>query len=582
MRRFVVSGVLACLLASVFVLPGSAAAAVTDGTGPLDNAADLAAMQRFEADIPRFDFGGMITPTYFDKWPSVDPTATPNRMVGEGDSGNYTGVYLAAQSWRYAQSKIELRKLGPNGDAASIAFWAGQRDEALARATEIIRYYHVLVNIASKWQTTFDPKIDSEKKLTEYGWLSYGGGIVKGQKGLLMRACTRVDVTPEWKDLRYNHAPTGMLYGPFEFEGHRWYCLNGTSRDSYAGTVFGLSVALDFVATAENPALRRSVANDLMAMADYAYKYYGQQPRPHGTVANPVFGHNDLTGPISPLFFPQAPIQRLHLLQTARHAAGVTKNKLKKLRYDALWSHEVATTIATGQVHVNAAFDATQPHDAYYKYQLELMSWFNVIRLEPRMVNQRMLRSSLSPMWASLRDDGNAFFEAMIYALTGGNDARDLAVTHHHDWLDYYAFHEATARRGVTPFVHTGRCNIKGPVPADAPIEKQPLECVPRARIDMMLDRPGGGELLSAEVPNVDPTADTTTMRAKEPLPVGVRRLADFLWQKDPTIITGDHDVPWQGPSIDFLVSYWMLRYYTEVDVPDRLPLPAWHGPRFK
>ena len=119
----------------------------------------------------------------------------------------------------------------------------------MARATEIIRYFHVLVNIASKWQTTFDPQIDSSKKVTEYGWLDYGGGIVKGQKGLLMRACTRDDVSPLYKDLRYNHAPTGMLYGPFDFEGHRWYCLNGTSRDSYAGTVFGLSVALDFLAT---------------------------------------------------------------------------------------------------------------------------------------------------------------------------------------------------------------------------------------------------------------------------------------------------------------------------------------------
>jgi hypothetical protein len=71
-------------------------------------------------------------------------------------------------------------------------------------------------------------------------------------------------------------------------------------------------------------------------------------------------------------------------------------------------------------------------------------------------------------------------------------------------------------------------------------------------------------------------------MRANDPLPVGVRRLADFLWQKDPTVITGDHNVPWQGPSIDFLVSYWMLRFYTEVKVPALNPLPAWKGPRFK
>ena len=206
-----------------------------------------------------------------------------------------------------------------------------------------------------------------------------------------MRACTRDDVSPAWTDLRYNHAPTGRLFGPFTFEGHRWYCLNGTSRDSYAGTVFGLSVALDFLANADQPELQTSVANDLMAMADYAYKYYGLQPRPHGMVANPLFGGNDLEGPISPLFFPQAPIQRLHLLQTARHAAAVTGNTAATRRYDLLWAHEVAVTIIPGQVMANTVFDATEPHDAYYKYQLELMSFFNVIRLEPAATTRSML-----------------------------------------------------------------------------------------------------------------------------------------------------------------------------------------------
>ena len=115
MRRFFVSSLLACVLTPLLVLPGRADAAGTGAAGPLDNPADLAAMQRFEALIPKFTFGGMVTPVYLDKWPAVDRNATPNRMVGEGDSGNYTGVYLAAQSWRYAQSKIELRQLGSKG-----------------------------------------------------------------------------------------------------------------------------------------------------------------------------------------------------------------------------------------------------------------------------------------------------------------------------------------------------------------------------------------------------------------------------------------------------------------------------------
>lgn len=541
----------------VSALPSAALAATP---GPLDNPADQQAMHRFESAIPNHTFGGMITPLYYDKWPAVDANAKPNRMDAEPDSGNYTGVYLAAESYRYAMAKA---KIAATNDKHEAAYWTGQRDQALQRATEIIRYYHVLVNIASTWKTRFNLKIDPSKVGDETGFIDFGGGVIKGEKGLLMRACTANDNTkPIWQRLEYNHAPTGKLLGPFAFEGKNWHCLNSTSRDSYAGTVYGLSVALDFLAK-DVPALKTSVANDLMAMADYAYKYYGLQPRPHGTVANPATGGNDLEGPISPLFFPQAPIQRLHLLQTARHAAKLTNNKVKSLKYDALWAHEVAVTLATGQVHLNSVFDATQPHDAYYKYQLELMSFFNVIRLEPARANQKLLRSALSPMWATLFDDGNAFQEMLVYALTGTNSLVQRATTHHHEWLEYYAFHEQIERAGKAPWTQTAACG-------------KTLVCVNKTSSDATVSypKPKGTTIQVAPGQNGN-------LRAKDPIPVPRRRLADFLWQKDPTIITGDHDKPWQGPSIDFLIAYWMIRYYTEVERPAVSPLPTYVGPRF-
>ncbi len=93
----------------------------------------------------------------------------------------------------------------------------------------------------------------------------------------------------------------------------------------------------------------------------------------------------------------------------------------------------------------------------------------------------------------------------------------------------------------------------------------------------MVIRLPGLGE---HEVPSRP--GSVADKRAKDPLPVGVRRLADFLWQKDPTIVGGDHNTPWRGPSIDFLASYWMLRYYSEVrGGRPANPLPAWRGPRF-
>lgn len=578
--------VVAAVLSSlVLLVPHPEAAsrpAISDATGPLDTPADLAAAMRFERLIPEHTVGGMVTALLFDEWPHLDRDAKVLRMDGEGDSGNYTGVYLAAQSWRYAQAKRELAKLGvgplsTRGEASdAVRFWRTQRDEARARGREMVAYYHVLVNIARSWQTELDPHVDDSRAPDEIGFVDLGGGVFPGEAGLLMRTCTpaKVDPAKPWGDVRVNDHRQ-RLVGPLRWKGEDWFCVGATSRDSYAGTIHGLAVALDFLADGANRDLRTTLANDLMAMADYAIKYAWFQPRPHGEVANPALGHNDLDGPVSPLFI-QVPLHRLHLLQTARHAARVVRDVDAAQRYDLLWEEEVANTTRTGSLDLSMLVDAARPHEAQYKYQLHLMSFFNLIRLERDPVLRTDFKRALGIMDATTTDDGNAFYEAMLYALTGERRRRDEAVTHHRQWLDYYAFHEEAARRGKTPFVHTGRCSITEDPGPDAPIERRPLECVPMDQVYMTVTQPDGSEVETLFTPGVD-----EELRARHPLPVGVRRYADFLWQKDPMKITGDHKDPWRGPSIDFLGTYWMLRYYSEVAPAPRAPLPVWAGPRF-
>jgi hypothetical protein len=317
------------------------------------------------------------------------------------------------------------------------------------------------------------------------------------------------------------------------------------------------------------------IARDLMSMTDYAAKYLWTQPRPHGMIANPLLDHNDLEGPISPLFI-QVPLHKLHLLQNARHAANLIGDVEAAGRYEALWQAEVAASVASGALLDSMVIDAAAPHSTQYKYQLHLMSFFNVIRLEPDPIVREELLRAMGVLDASLTDDGNAFYEAITFALTGETPRLDEAVGLHRKLLDYHAFHEENARRGVTPFLHIPRCSITEDPGPDAPIEEQPLECVPKDQVDMVVTLPTGEEVETPFRPGTD-----TNLRAKDPLPVGVRRLADFLWQKDPTIVGGDHDTPWRGPSIDFLGTYWMLRYFSEVDVPALHPLPAWSGPRW-
>ena len=519
MRRIVV--LLALLLAVPLATAHASDPSVSDGTGPLDTPTDLDAALRFEALIPEFTFGGMIVALSYDAWPHLDSNAQALRMVGEGDSGNYTGVYLAAQSWRYTQAKRELSRLGVDpldtavGGSAPVQFWRQQRDSARARADEIVRYYHLLVNIAGQWQTSLDPTVvNNERSYEQVGWLDFGGGLVPGEPGLLMRACSPTDLADPLGDLRLNHAGHNNLFGPFRWEdGRDYYCLGGTSRDSYAGTIFGLAVALDFLATDENASLRTLLAADLMAMADYAIKYAWFQPRPHGMISNPAFGGNDLEGPISPLFI-QVPLHRMHLLQTARHAAQVVGDVSAKARYDVLWASEVAASISTGALAASMIPDAGAPHNAYYKYQLHLMSYFDVMRLEPDPAIRQEIARALGIMDATIGDDGNAFFEVMTYALTGEQARLDAAVVHHREWLDYYAFHEETARRGVTPFLHTGRCTITSDPGPGAPIEERPLACVPHDQVDMVVTLPTGEEVVTPFQPGTE-----DRLRSLEPAP---------------------------------------------------------------
>jgi hypothetical protein len=317
------------------------------------------------------------------------------------------------------------------------------------------------------------------------------------------------------------------------------------------------------------------VATDILDMADYATKYLWTQPRPHGRVANVVAGGDDLHGPFSPMFA-QVPLHQLAMLQVARHAAKVLSDPVRTAKYEAMYASEASAYIASGSLITEAIADAAKPHQQNYKFQLNFVHFYNLIRLEDDPVRRAAYMHALAAMTATTARDANAFFEIMTYALDGDPGRLAAAVQHHHEWLDYYAFHEAVARSGNTPFVHTGRCGITTDPGPDAPIEQRPLACVPKDQTDIVVKGPDGTEQRKTYMPGT-----TSDLRALDPLPVGVRRLADFLWQKDGTIIGGDHKTPWRGPSVDMLVTYWMTRYFSEATTPVRHTLPVWLGPAF-
>jgi hypothetical protein len=52
------------------------------------------------------------------------------------------------------------------------------------------------------------------------------------------------------------------------------------------------------------------------------------------------------------------------------------------------------------------------------------------------------------------------------------------------------------------------------------------------------------------------------TNRACSVIPVDERPTTDFLWQRSPFLLTGGKDGTTASAGIDFILPYWMARYY--------------------
>ncbi len=559
--RVVLGGVLVALalVASSGLAVAAPPASVSDGTGPLDTTADLEAALHFEDVMDEHFIYGQPLNLYYNTIDRVPGDI--DRSAHEGDAGLYTGAYLAAQSYRYVLAKQEIAKATPSSEVHD--FWTGQLAEAKDRIDVMVAKYHLLINIAKNWQTQFNPTVNGSDP-TAVGFIDFGGGIFPGEPGLLMRACHPSDAPTEF-NLKDHFGPfPGSI--TLKWDDGRFYdCLGHTSRDQYAGATHGLTTALDLIGP-HDPVLRNTVAKDIMAITDYAVKYLMNQPRPHGQVVIPEIGGNDLRGFISPLFV-YTPYARMNLIQVGRNAARKIGDQQKLLRYNALWTSELITTAP--QLSASMMIDATNPYDAYYKYHLNFLTGDNMIRHEPNETVRNLIRQSLAVQDASTRDDDNALFEGLMYSLTGDQVRLDRAVQFHREWLDYKA--NADASHNIIDY--RSECGTT-------------YECVPTNQVDLYQSLPNDNELVVPFTPgSEDP------VRSTKALPVAKRRPADFLWQKDPTIIVGcgggvypgcnvAESGRWAGPNTDFLQVYWMLRYFTEVAEPRSDPLRPWVGPR--
>ncbi len=532
--------------------------------GPLGAVDDVAWMQDLETKMADNLQQGKAVPIDF-----TTGEQAPGQVAstgGWGDSGLWTGVYLGGESLRYATAKAHLATLkanwNPHADKApghadvqqQVEFWTAQRDQAMARVRTILAGQHRDITIAEDWNGTLKVPSASTNPCVQNSGLpgcdrhaaDFGGGVIPGEKGMLMRACTpRLGRMGIGDPSNYpDHPIENNANRVFQIkwthgDGVVYNCETSPSRDTYAGVTFGLLTAYDFI---DDPALKSQIRGDLQAMGDFLLKYGWSYPRPHGYVS----AKHDFDGAISPLFV-YVPMARLNLTNAVRHVLADGSDAAAKAKWDAVWAEEFATE--GPQLTASMEIDSLQPNDGYYKFNLHHLTAFNLLRTLTG-AERTLVAQAVSVMDKTTGDDLNAHFEAITYSQTGDADRLSGAITHLREWKQYRV--NTSEGRVVN---NTFRCD-------------KDLACVKKDQYE--LGTPAG---------DVAWFPGTGGQRAARPLPVPLRAPSDFIWQRDATTLNGSEGATHREPGIDYLTPYWMLRYYTEVDKPTQGSFPAWVGP---
>lgn len=289
-------------------------------------------------------------------------------------------------------------------------------------------------------------------------------------------------VLPEWspysawpKDEEKQHG----IY-PAELAGYRYDWVGNTSRDQYLGIFFGLSVAYELVDDVAVRAVSADVARRLLEeLLDNAW-----------AVKMP-------SGAVSTTFLQRAD-QQLSLLIVGRQ---MNPNRFRSI-------YETTRFFNALGVGLPIAIDAADPHNSYFKFNLNALTLFHLVRLEGSGFYKDIYLGAYNTFRRTVDDHGNAHFNMIDRALRGPDAARDAATRQLLDqWLQRSRRDEFVDWRGV--YQSCGQAD-----------------------------------------------------RACDPIPVDRRVRTDFLWQRSPFLLYGGSAGRIEGAGIDYILPYWMARYY--------------------
>lgn len=263
-------------------------------------------------------------------------------------------------------------------------------------------------------------------------------------------------------------------------QGGPCFWIGNTSRDQYIGVFFGLGAAYQLI---EDQGVRNVVSNLVTRMLRRLIDDGWAVRMPDGS--------------ISTVFWTRAD-QKLGLLIVGRMVNG--------REFGGAYSRARLWEAATSGIPV--AVETLDPHGSYFKFNLNMLTYYHLIRLETSGFYRNFYSDAYNLMRRTVDGHGNAHFNMIDRALRGPDAARDAETR---------ALLDAWLRRPRTD----ERVDLRGKY------------------------RSCGGE-----------------MTACEPIPVENRVRTDFLWQRSPFQLVGGGIGNIEGAGIDYILPYWMARYY--------------------
>jgi hypothetical protein len=174
-------------------------------------------------------------------------------------------------------------------------------------------------------------------------------------------------------------------------------------------------------------------------------------------------------------------------------------------------AYQSLATQVSSIVSVPVIVDCADLRDSYFKFNLDAINLFSLIGLETDSTLLTSYRSAYQTFHNAIQTHRNAHFNMVDRALNGTNSRRDLeTVSYLRQWLF-------------------------------------------RTRRDLYVDLTGQ----YASCVSSDESCD--------PLPIVQRIPTDFLWQRSPFQLSGGGSGLIEGAGIDYILPYWMARYYNVV-----------------